>query len=205
MKHYAFWLVGICVVIFVLQLAIPGFTDALILDQSKSIEVWRFVSSIFLHGSVSHLLYNMFALALFGSMLEQIIGSRRFLLVFLATGIVANIIAEFFYPSSLGASGAIFGVIGALIMIRPGLTVFAFGMPMPIFVAGILWVGGDLLGAAAYVSGTPLGNTGNVAHLAGIAVGLLFGALYKERQYEPKRTRIVFDEHAVRKWEDEYL
>ena len=100
---------------------------------------------------------------------------KKFLLVFFVSGILANIISVFFYPSSLGASGAISGIIGALIIVRPMLVVWAFGLPMPIFIAGIVWVAGDLIGAIGYFAGNPIDNTGNIAHLAGMFFGLLFG------------------------------
>jgi membrane associated rhomboid family serine protease len=114
-------------VIFLIQILFKGFTEFFLLDSKSDIEVWRFFTSIFLHGGFAHLLYNVFALALFGSMLERFIGSRRFLIVFFVTGILANVVSFNFYDSSLGASGAIFGVIGALIAIRPLMFVWAFG------------------------------------------------------------------------------
>jgi membrane associated rhomboid family serine protease len=81
-KYYFLWLVGLCVGMFVLQNlpGIPGFTDLFVLnDRASNGEVWRFVSSIFLHGSLSHLMFNMFALLFFGFSLERLIGSRRLL------------------------------------------------------------------------------------------------------------------------------
>ena len=151
-KFSALWLCGICAIVFIFQLLIPGFTDAFQLDSSSYIQIWRFVSAIFLHGGVGHLMYNLFALAMFGLMLEQVVGTRRFLLIFFVTGILANIIAEMFYPVSLGASGAIFGIIGCLVILRPKIGVFAFGLPMPLFIAGILWVAGDLFGAVTFLT-----------------------------------------------------
>lgn len=202
-KFYAFWLVGICIVVFLMQLLIPGFTDALVLNGGSFSEPWRFVTAIFLHASLEHIIYNMFALALFGSILESMIGGRRFLIVFFTTGIIANLVAVNFYSSSLGASGAIYGVIGALVVIRPGLIVWAFGLPMPMFVAGILWVIGDIVGIFMP------SNVGNIAHLTGIAAGLIFGAFYRNIYWANRnrtlKNRIVFDESAVRRWEDSYL
>ena len=122
-KYFALWLSVICVLIFILQLAFSGFTDALVLNQSSWLEPWRFVSSIFLHGSPLHLIFNLFALILFGLILEKLIGSNKFLVVFFASGIIANLIAVNFYPSSLGASGAVYGILGALTILRPKMVV----------------------------------------------------------------------------------
>jgi hypothetical protein len=72
-------------VIFLIQLLFNGFTEFFLLDSNSDVEIWRFFTAIFLHGGLAHLLYNIFALALFGSMLERFIGSRRFLVVFFDT------------------------------------------------------------------------------------------------------------------------
>lgn len=203
MKYYSIWFVGICVLVFLLQLIIPGFTEFFLLDGNAIPQFWRFISSIFLHGGIGHLFYNMFALGIFGLILERLIGSKKFLMVFIISGIVANIISYPFYDSSLGASGAIFGVIGALILVRPMITVWAFGMPMPIFIAGILWAGGDLIGAVAFVTGNPIDNTGNIAHLSGLVIGLIFGAFYRDwSKKRESKSSIYFDENHVRRWED---
>jgi len=185
---------------FIIQIVVPGFTDAFLLEPSAWYQPWRFVTSIFLHGDVSHILYNMFALVLFGSILESLIGSRRFTLVFFVTGIAANLIAVNFYTSSLGASGAIFGVIGALILVRPTLVVWAFGLPMPIFIAGILWAAGDVIGL--FVPS----NVGNIAHLSGLALGLIFGAFYRNWNQKPiPREKVYIREGTARDWEERYL
>ncbi len=205
-KWNAFKLAGVCVVVFILQLLIGGFTELFLLDSSKITEAWRFLTAIFLHGDIGHLFYNMFALIIFGSILERLIGGRRFLLVFFTTGVLANVFSAFFYPSSLGASGAIFGVIGALIIVRPTLVVWAFGLPMPVFVAGILWAFGDLIGAIGFLSGNPMDNTGNLAHLSGMFLGLLFGAFFRNwRQYKIRKDRMYFNENQVKEWEDNYM
>lgn len=195
---YALWLCVLCIVLFVVQVFSPAFTEFFLLNSSSFSEPWRFVTSIFLHGDIAHLLYNLFALALFGSMLERLIGSNRFLLVFFVTGIAANLVSVFFYDASLGASGAIFGVIGALIVIRPSLPVFVFGLPMPIFIAGIVWVIGDVIGIFV-----PSG-VANIAHLSGLAFGLLFGAVYR-LPAAPKAIKIRVSNEVIDQWEDYYM
>ena len=78
-----------------------GFTDMFVLNELaiSGWQVWRFVSAIFLHGSITHLAYNMFALFFFGIALEKFIGSKKFLFVYFFSGIIANIISINFYPS----------------------------------------------------------------------------------------------------------
>jgi len=161
--------------VFLIQLFVRGFTELFLLDSSAYLQIWRFVTAVFLHGGFAHLLYNVLALALFGSILERFIGGKRFLIVFFVTGILANLISVNFYDSSLGASGAIFGVIGALVIIRPLMVIWAFGMPMPMFIAGILWAAGDLIGL--FVPS----NVANLAHLSGMFFGLIFGFSYRKK------------------------
>ena len=199
-KYYALWLSAICVIVFVLQLLIPSFTDTFILDSSKIAEVWRFVSAIFLHGGTGHLIANLFALALFGTILEGFIGSRKFLYVFFASGIFANLVAVWFYPSSLGASGAIYGILGALVIIRPMMTVWVSGIPMPMMFAGIVWIGGSILGLF-YPS-----STGHIAHLSGIALGRVFGFLWRDWSRKVERMESLrLNEDYMRKWEDYHM
>ncbi|MBI2631858.1 rhomboid family intramembrane serine protease [Candidatus Pacearchaeota archaeon] len=201
-KFYALQLTAICVLIFILQITLPWLTNLLLLNALAFKEIWRFVTSIFLHGNLAHLLYNAFALALFGSILESLIGGKKFLTIFFLTGILANLIAVNFYNSSLGASGAIFGIIGALVVIRPMLLIWAFGLPMPIFIAGILWAFLDFIGLF-----TP-SNVGNIAHLAGMFFGLLLGLLFRRKSTSNsnnKGNRIIFNEDKIRSWEDSHL
>lgn len=182
-RFYAFKLSGFMILIFLIQILFRGFTEMFVLDFNVWLgQPWRFLTAVFLHGSLAHLIYNLFALVLFGSILEKLIDGRRFFAVFFISGILSNLVAVNFYSSSLGASGAIFGVIGALIMVRPFLIVWAFGMPMPIFIAGILWGAGDLIGAYGFLTGNPIDDTGNIAHLSGMFFGLILGVLYKGRK-----------------------
>lgn len=207
-RFYALKLCGIILIVFLAQILFLNFTELFILNNLAFSEFWRFFSSIFLHGGLVHLFYNLFALALFGSILEKLVGGRKFLFIFFISGILANFIAVNFYDNSLGASGAIFGVIGALIVISPMMLVWAFGLPMPIFIAGILWALGDLIGAVGFLSGNPIDNTGNIAHLAGMFFGFIFGLLFKPRRgysYGRSRNYIKFDENYVRDWEDRYV
>jgi membrane associated rhomboid family serine protease len=204
-QFYALKLTGIIILVFLAQAMIPGFTEFFLLNQNAWNEPWRFVTSIFLHGNLAHLVYNMFALALFGTILEVLIREKRFLFVFFSTGILANLVSVFFYPASLGASGAIFGIIGAMIYIKPWQVVWAFGLPMPVFIAGILWAVGDMIGI--FVPD----NVGNIAHLSGMAFGLLVGSFFR-RHYRRKKERRrrekhkhKLDEDHVRRWEDAYL
>tara|TARA_Y100000310_G_scaffold73553_1_gene69646 strand:+ start:1330 stop:1962 length:633 start_codon:yes stop_codon:yes gene_type:complete len=168
-------------VVFILQIVLGNkFTQAFMLISSDVLtRPWILFTSMFLHGSANHILFNMYGLFMFGQFLEQKIGPKRFLAVYLASGIVASFLAQFFYPAALGASGAIMGMLGALIILMPNLRLlFLFFIPMPLWVAGIVWAFLDTFGIF-FPSGV-----GNIAHLVGLGAGLLFGLYFKKQKTE---------------------
>jgi len=206
-KFYFLWLSIICIGVFILQnLPItPEFTETFILNQNavQEFQIWRFVTAIFLHGSIVHLIYNLFALLFFGFSLEKRIGSKRFLLVFLLSGIIANIFAVNFYESSLGASGAIYGILGCLVILAPFSFVWAFGLIMPLFIAVGLWIAGDVLTTLGAFGET---NVGSIAHLSGVAVGILFGLiLRKPSTIKNLQNKIEIPDNYIHQWERTYM
>lgn len=201
MKYSFLTLSGICVLMFLFQIISPVVTSALVLDQSSWQQPWRFVTSIFLHGSLAHLILNLFALLLFGFILEKIIGTKKFLAVFFVSGVVANLVAINFYSSSLGASGAIYGILGCLTVLRPKLTVWISYIPMPMFVAALVWIGIGIFGVL-----NP-SQTGDIAHLSGIAVGFLLGWYYHKSHREQRQIKnnLNLPEEYMNAWENTYL
>jgi len=206
-----FWFVYlslICVIVFVLQNIFNGFTDMFILNLKAIYEyqIWRFVTSIFLHGGVVHLLYNLFALLFFGFIFERKIGSWKFVGIFFISGIIGNIIGVNFYSSSLGASGAIYGILGCLAIINPFMMVFAFGIIMPMFIAAIVWIIGDVMGVFGFGSQ----GTGYIAHLGGVFVGVVVGIVLRlfirnGTRDNGNSRKIVIDEGSIRGWEDSWM
>ena len=197
-----FWLSLVAVAVFFFQMFISGYTDMFVLNNlALQGQFWRFLTAIFLHGSGGHLLYNLFALMLFGFILEKIIGTKNFLIVFFGSGILANLVSIFFYPSSLGASGAIYGILGAVIILRPTMMMWVHGALMPMWLAGIVWIVGDVIGI--FIPD----NIGHIAHLSGIFVGTFIGLmLFKELgQIKKKRQVIELHEPSIRAWEDRYM
>jgi len=197
--YYAFKLVGVCVVVFILQLSIPSITDNFALvSKDVATRPWILVTSIFLHGSFDHLLFNMFALAMFGSILERIIGSKRFLIIFFATGVIASLGSAFFYNAALGASGAIMGIAGCLAAIRPRMMVWVLGAPMPMIMAAALWALIDMAGLF-HPSGIA-----NAAHLAGLFSGIALGIAWRKR-FVLEKSKSVISENEIDHWEKEYM
>ena len=179
MKSVVYPIIFINIAVFILQNVLGGwFTDLLVLKQFDLMaRPWTLLTSMFLHGGFNHILFNMYVLFMFGSLVEQRIGPKRFLTMYLVTGLVAAFISQFIYPAALGASGAIMGMMGVMIILLPKLRIlFFFIIPMPLWIAGIVIALIDILGVFA-----PSG-TANVAHLVGMSLGLLFGVYYKSKR-----------------------
>jgi len=139
-------------------------------------------------------------LLFFGIILEKLVGAKKFLIVFFSSGIIANIIAVNFYESSLGASGAIYGVLGAVAVIKPFMMIWAFGLILPMFVAVILWITADILRYFGFFGAT---NIGSIAHLSGIAVGFilsLFFIIWRKRKI--KKDKLEIPEVYIENWEN---
>lgn len=160
---------------------------------------------MFVHGGLMHLMFNLFSLLLFGIILESTIGSRKFLIVYLSSGILSNIISVNFYNSSLGASGAIYGIIGTVTILRPMMMIWAFGIMIPMFLAAIGWVIADILRMLGAFGET---NVGSIAHLSGIVIGILFGIYYRVRysqRKDRKKTKVHIHDKEIENWEDYYM
>ncbi|NRD77610.1 rhomboid family intramembrane serine protease [Bacillus sp. BRMEA1] len=90
-------------------------------------EYWRLITPTFMHSSFSHMLFNSFSLVIFGPALERMIGSRRFIFVYLFSGFIANLATFWLEPltyTHVGSSGAIFGLFGyyiSIIMFRKSM------------------------------------------------------------------------------------
>jgi len=194
-------LIGINILVFILQKTIgPGFTNAFLLHGGDLlVRPYTIITSMFLHGGFDHILFNMYVLFIFGTLLEQRIGQKRFLIIYFLSGILAGIGSQFLYDAALGASGAIMGMMGVVIMIMPNLRVlFFFFIPMPLWIAGIVIALIDTIGIF-------LPNSiANLAHLIGMGTGLTYGFLLKKQKKKFHRKfskKMELDSDDV----DEYL
>jgi hypothetical protein len=193
-------------IVFLFQLIFPQISENFALTQSNVIsQPWILITYIFLHGSFSHLFSNMFALFLFGSILEKVVGYKNFLKIFFTSGIISGIFSIFFYNSVIGASGAIFGVMGTLGILRSKMVVWTLGVPMYMIVAIIIYAVLDLAGVF-YPD-----NIAHIGHLSALVYGIIIGFIWKEKYKLPekpknkiKKEHILSDEE-FRKWEDKYM
>lgn len=157
--------------------------------------LWTFLTSMFMHGGFFHLFVNMFSLFFVGGLLQKILGAKRYLYFYLIAGLFASlffVLWSFFTQSSdfntyaVGASGAIFGLIGLLVFLTPNLPVYIMFIPIPI---KMKYAAPGLLIVLWLVSG--LGNVpiGNTAHLGGFIAGVIYG-VYLKSKYKNKVRRI---------------
>jgi len=160
----------------------------------KKYFLWQLATYIFLHGGITHLLFNLLALWMFGGELESYWGSRKFLRYFLFCGIGAGICTVIFTPYQfipvIGASGAIYGILLAFGWLFPNRLIYIYFLfPIPAKYMVIIF------GLIELFSSTE-GTGGGVAHLTHLG-GLLFGLFYMA--YPTIRQRIR-REYYRRKW-----
>ncbi len=187
---------GIIVVTFILEFVVrftagyDAFQTTFVIDRTWLSHPWTVVTSIFAHSPVdpNHIIFNGLALFFFGGSVERLLGTRRFTFIFLASGVVAGIaqalISNALYScggpygcGALGASGALMGITGTLVVLAPTLTVlFFFVIPTPLWALTILYV---LIDVVFHVGSDS--SVGGFAHLTGLAVGLAYGYYLRQR------------------------
>lgn len=153
---------------------------------------------MFMHASLTHLFFNMFGLWMFGRILEQVWGAKYFLFFYMACGVGAGLTQEIVqfiqygtgaglpFPeyldllNTVGASGAIYGILLGFGMLFPNQPIFIFPLPIPIkakyFIVGYALL--ELLLGVSYSSGD---GVAHFAHLGGMVVGLII-ILYWRRK-----------------------
>ncbi|PIU19434.1 MAG: hypothetical protein COT18_07560 [Elusimicrobia bacterium CG08_land_8_20_14_0_20_59_10] len=171
--------------------------------------LWQTVTYIFIHADFWHFLFNAFMLWMLGRMLEPEMGSRKFLLYFLACGAAAALVTVAWTPGSIrpvvGASGAIYGLLAAFAWLHPHTTVYVYFLfPMSARTMAVL------LGLMEFVLtySRPGSGVSNITHLGGLAAGLLW--LWTERRLAraareapaPDRQKLAALEDAAREQEE---
>ena len=158
--------------------------------------IWQFVSYMFLHDSHQffHIFINMFTLYMFGNDLERVWGSKRFLRYYFVTGIGAGLCSYLLGVNSvtvtIGASGAIYGLLLAYGLLYPNRLVYLY-LLFPIKVKWLVII----MGALAFLSSITGSEPGvsNIAHLGGLLVGYVFlkgpGWVQQLQFYQANRRR----------------
>ncbi len=178
-------------------------------DVTHNFYVWQLFTYLFLHAGFFHIIFNLFALWMFGADLERLWGGRQFLFYYFLTGVGAGLFDVLLQPSSvsttIGCSGAVYGLLlafGMLFPDRPILLYFIIPIKAKWFVL--------IMGLIEFVSSfeTPGSGVSHLAHLG----GMIFGYLYlrgsglpldlqtRYRQWRSARLRKKFDVY-IRKQE----
>lgn len=172
--------VGVFVVMAIQGIALNPPTQALI-DRGANYapltlggQPWRLITALFLHGGLFHIFFNIWCLWDLGGVCESLYGHVTFAAVYLISGIGSSIASVWWHPAipSVGASGAVFGIVGALIA-----SYYLGEFTMPRFAMRgylrslLLFVGYNV------VIGQVVGGVDNAAHLGGLVTGFVFGAL----------------------------
>ncbi|HEY1217951.1 MAG: rhomboid family intramembrane serine protease [Bryobacteraceae bacterium] len=178
------WLLIVNTVIFVLTYLSPfqvqqHITVVLGLSAAaavKNLFVWQLVTYMFLHGGILHILFNLLTLWFFGSQLERDWGTRQFLKFYFYCGIAAgvcvlvvNILLGYWGTVTLGASGAIFGVLVAFAVMYPEQIVLLILFPIKAKYLVMIYVAVELL-----LTFGPNTGVSTIAHLGGAAFGFLY-------------------------------
>ena len=147
---------------------------------------WQLVTYMFMHGGIGHLFFNMYTLFIFGSVLENIWGTKKFLTFYFITGIGAglfNILVQHLtgnFALMVGASGAIYGVLMGYAMLYPDSILSLLFPPVSMkakwFV--LIFAGIELL---LGLSNNPADNVAHFAHLGGLVFAFLLLQFWKKR------------------------
>jgi rhomboid protease GluP len=150
-------------------------------------QLWRLITSMFLHGGWLHWAANSWALYQIGTLYEVLFGSKRFALIYFSTGIIAGVASSLYnHGPAVGASGAIFGIMGAFIFSIIRSPVYRH-QPWTRSLIGqlVFWI------VVNIAIGFSVKFIDNVAHMAGLVSGLLLGLIPHRVPPPPPRESVI--------------
>lgn len=141
---------------------------------------WTIITAMFVHSGLGHIIFNMLGLFFLGRTLILLVGTNKFLLVYFMGGIIGNVLYLLLNMSSIiplvGASGAVYAVAGALVVMVPNMRVALWGIiPMPLWVFVVVFLG------ILSLPGIVAINVAWQAHFGGLAVGLIAGYFFRKK------------------------
>jgi rhomboid-like protein len=176
-------LIIINVIVFVAQLVFKDLTNILALYSYDTglFKPYQLVTHMFAHSpnNYFHIIFNMYALWLFGSALERLWGPKKFLIFYFICGIAAGLTQMLLVPygAAIGASGAIMGLLAAFAFTFPNVEFYILPIPFPIKAKylAIIYAAIDIFGE---FSGG--GGVAHFAHLGGLVMGLILCFIWKK-------------------------
>ncbi|MDE3110296.1 MAG: rhomboid family intramembrane serine protease [Acidobacteriota bacterium] len=136
------------------------------------VQPWRLLTAIFLHASILHIAFNMWVLMDIGPVVEEMYGSARYMFIFVVTGIGGYILSSFVGNVSLGASGALLGLIGILLAMSMGRKTAGMEMLRSEMIRWLIYI---------LVFGLLMKGIDNWAHGGGFVTGFILGKLMSSR------------------------
>jgi membrane associated rhomboid family serine protease len=133
---------------------------------------WRFVTAVFLHASILHIGFNMWVLMDIGPVVEELYGSARYLFIFVLTGIGGYVLSSFFGNFSVGASGALLGLIGVLLAMSMGRQSAGMQSLRSQMIRWLIYI---------LIFGLVMRGIDNFAHIGGFVSGFILGKLMTSR------------------------
>jgi membrane associated rhomboid family serine protease len=183
---YGFGIVGLSLIAINCIVSYFGLTNSTIIDKYcfevdailRKKDFKRLITSGFLHVSWMHLIFNMFSLYFFSSLLEAKVGPWLFLLIYMSSLIGGNLLALFIHRhhghySAIGASGAVSGIIFSSIALFPDLKISLFIIMLPSWVFGLVYVLLTMYGIRSKKT-----NIGHEAHLGGALAGMFIAICF---------------------------
>lgn len=180
MTNATLWIIAANIFVFAVTYLFPALKFTFSLDPGAVLQgyVWQVASYMFIHANLSHLLLNMLGLFFFGMQVEHKMGSREFILYYMATGILAGLVSFGTYVLTgtynvmlMGASASVFAVLLAFATINPDSQIYVWAI-LPVR-APILVLGYTAIELFSQVFGVN-GSVAHLAHLAGFAFGWLY-------------------------------
>jgi membrane associated rhomboid family serine protease len=145
-------------------------------SSPKLIELWRMVTSLFLHASASHLFFNMLGLYFFGRIAEKELKGGKFVALYFVSGFAGNLAFGLFSGEpAVGASGCVFGLMGFAMFLKPKEIITMYVIPLPLGIVAILFAAVESM--LAYF-GEMASGVAHVAHVAGLALGIAAAFLF---------------------------
>ncbi|MGN6198368.1 rhomboid family intramembrane serine protease [Humibacter sp.] len=177
-------IIGICILVFIAQ-SLPVVGNIVTADLQYAVpysmpglfQPWRMITSIFIHYGILHIALNMYTLFIFGIVLEPMLGRIRYLVLFLISGLAGSVGVALMAPPNVavgGASGAIFGMMAALLIIQRHL-----GGPITQLLV--------LVGINLVISFLPGFSIAWQAHVGGLVGGALVGLIYTQTRARSRR------------------
>ena len=204
--NVAYLFLGLMWVTFALEYAVlflvgeEAFASVFLLRSTHLAYVWTWVTSVFAHSPASflHIVGNSIVLYFFGPLVERYVGSKKFAALFVVSGALAGLghvgssllLSPGVPTAVLGASGAVFAVLGVLTVLNPDMKIYLyFLIPVPLW---LFTIGFALLSVVWFIEPATAqavgqGNVAHFAHLVGLVIGLAYGYRVKGKRSVPNR------------------